>query len=178
MQASSFKFESLLPANDYKVRIKVKNLVGESAYTDYVQARTGIEPTRPGLLSFDATTRTTIDLSWLLLTGADTGGSDENPLEITHYHLYLDDGLSGAFSLHDTVDGTTSTYTVDHLKSGLTYRFQLQAENSIQLLSAMSTVQTMSAGTLPSAPGGPQLIVQSNKQIHFQWSEPFDNGGA
>jgi hypothetical protein len=112
VQASTFKFESLLPANDYKVRIKVKNLVGESDYTDYVQARTGIEPTRPGLLTFVATTRTTIDLSWLLLTGADTGGSDENPLEITHYHLYIDDGLNGPFSLHDTVDGTTSTYTV------------------------------------------------------------------
>lgn len=36
----------------------------------------------------------------------------------------------------------------------------------------------MSAGTLPSAPGTPQLVVQSSKQIHFTWSEPFDNGGA
>ena len=46
VQASSFKFESLLSATEYKVRMKVTNLIGESGWTpDYVYAMTGIEPT-------------------------------------------------------------------------------------------------------------------------------------
>ena len=51
-------------------------------------ATTGINPSRPGLLKFDATTRTTISLSWLSIIGADTGGSDTQPLTITNYYLY------------------------------------------------------------------------------------------
>jgi hypothetical protein len=160
------------------VRIKVNNLVGESDWTDYVEATTGIEPTRPGIMTFDATTRTTIDLSWTLLEGSDTGGSDDMPLEITYYHLYLDNGLNGTFKLHYSIEGTLSSKLVEYLRPGLTYRFKIQAENSIGLLSSFSTIQKMMAGTLPSAPGVPKLITQSSKQINFTWQEPFDNGGS
>ena len=67
MQATSYKFDNLDPATDYSVRIKVENLVGESDWSDSVNATTGIEPTRPGLLTFDASTRTTLQISWLQL---------------------------------------------------------------------------------------------------------------
>ena len=80
MQAKSFTFSGLDSATEYAVRIKVNNLVDESDWSDYSYATTGIEPSRPGLLSFDATTRTTISLSWSSLIGADTGGSDTYPL--------------------------------------------------------------------------------------------------
>ena len=80
VQAKSFTFSGLDSATEYAVRIKVNNLVDESDWSDYSFATTGIEPSRPGLLSFDATTRTTINLSWSSLVGADTGGSDTNPL--------------------------------------------------------------------------------------------------
>ena len=81
-------------------------------------------------------------------------------------------------NLRETLDGSISEYFVEYLKSGLTYRFRLQAENSIGLKSAMSTEQYMQAGTLPSAPSIPKIVKQSSEQIHFTWSEPFDNGGA
>ena len=80
MQAKSFTFSGLDSATEYAVRIKVNNLVDESDWSDYSFATTGIDPSRPGLLSFDSTTRTTINLSWSSLVGADTGGSDTNPL--------------------------------------------------------------------------------------------------
>ena len=123
------------PATDYSCRVKVNNLVGESDWSDYTTARTGIEPTRPGILTFDATTRTTIDISWTKLTGADTGGSDSKPLEIEFYHLYADDGMNGVFNLLNSIDGAQSVFTIEHLRPGLTYRFKYQAENSIGLLS-------------------------------------------
>lgn len=56
--------------------MKVNNLVDESDWTDQVVARTGILPTRPGILTFDGTTRTTIDMSFSELVGSDTGGTD------------------------------------------------------------------------------------------------------
>lgn len=117
--------------------------MGESDWSDSVPATTGIEPSRPGLLTFVASTRTTLDLRWELLQGADTGGSDERPLVITYYYLYTDDGLGGQMALRATLDGATSEYSIEYLKSGLTYRFRLQAENSIGLKSAMSTEQYM-----------------------------------
>ena len=46
-------------------------------------------------------------------------------------------------ALRATLDGATSEYLIEYLKSGLTYRFRLQAENSIGLKSAMSTEQYM-----------------------------------
>jgi len=108
VQASDYKFEDLVPATDYECRIKVNNLVGESDWSDWVPATTGIEPTRPGILSFDATTRTTISLSWTQIVGAETGGSELNEVEITYYHLMIDDGLGGDFRLHSSIPGTDS----------------------------------------------------------------------
>ena len=178
VQASSFRFEGLIPATDYQVRMKVSSLIGDSEWTDYVQARTGIVSTRPGLFTFDATTRTTIDLSFPALTGSDTGGSDAYPLEIIYYHLYMDNGMGGDFTLLTSLDGATTSYTVQYLVPNMMYRFKNQAENSIGLLSALSTEQEMMAGTLPSAPGTPTLILQSNEEIYFSWNEAFDNGGS
>jgi len=107
MQATSYKFINLKSAYDYKVRIKVKNLIGDSVWSDYVPATTGIEPTRPGLLTFDSTTRTTMDLTWQALQGADTGASDDSPLTILFYHLYKDDGHAGEFSLTESISGSS-----------------------------------------------------------------------
>jgi hypothetical protein len=82
VQANSYTFSGLNSATTYAVRIRVNNLVDVSDWSDYSYATTGIDPSRPGLLSFDATTRTTISLSWQSLVGADTGGSDSQPLQI------------------------------------------------------------------------------------------------
>jgi hypothetical protein len=89
--------------------MKVNTLVFESDWTDYVTAKTGIEPTRPGLYTFVATTRTTINLTWLPLVGADTGGTDSNPLTITYYHLYMDDGKGGEIIKIASQEGSLTT---------------------------------------------------------------------
>ena len=114
----------MTPATDYEVRVKVNNLIGESEWTDFVQARTGIVSTRPGLFTFVATTRTTIDLSFNALMGQDTGGSDSNPLEIINYHIYMDNGMGGDYELLASLDGATTSYTVQYLVPGLTYHFK------------------------------------------------------
>lgn len=158
IQAAQLKIDNLVPATEYEVRIRTSNLVGFSDWSESVKATTGIRPSRPGILSFDATTRTTLSLSWTQLVGADTGGSDESPLSINYYHLYVDDGLGGEFRLHDSISGSESSFTVENLKVNLQYRLHMRAENSIGLVSATSTEQTMQVGSLPTAPGAPRLV--------------------
>ena len=158
--------------------MKVRNLIDTSEWTDKATARTGIRPARPGILTFDSTTRTTITFSFNPLLGADTGGTDTEPLEITHYHVYMDNGLGGEFTLLTSLPGSVTTYTVPFLVPSLVYRFKYQAENSIRLLSLFSTEQSMPAGHLPSAPGAPILMSHSNEMIYFSWSLSFDNGGS
>jgi len=156
VQALMHKFESLISATEYKVRMKVTNLLGDSDWTDYVQAMTGIEPTRPGILTFTASTRTTLDLSWIAIVGQDTGGTSANPLLITSQFIYMDDGLEGDFQLLATIPGTDAPqYTVQYMSPGRTYRFKIKVENQIGLQSDYSTVQFMRAGQLPSIPGAP-----------------------
>ena len=118
-----YHFTELKPAADYAVRIKVRNLVHESVWTDKITARTGIVPARPGLLTFDSTTRTTVSLSFAALIGDDTGGTDAAPLEITAYHIYIDNGQGGSFSSLVTLPGAETSYTVPFLVPNLVYRF-------------------------------------------------------
>jgi len=88
----------LLSATEYEVRMKVSNLIGDSVWTsESVKAMTGIEPTRPGIITFTDSTRTTLDFTWVAIVGQDTGGSSANPLTIIYYHLYMDDGQEGDF---------------------------------------------------------------------------------
>jgi hypothetical protein len=176
IQASTFKFSALTPATEYAVRIKVNNLVGESDWSDSVLTTTGIEPSRPGLLSFDASTRSTLQLSWQQLEGADTGGSDSNPLVIDYYQLYINAGEG--YYLHTSIAGSESSLLLINLKAGINYKFKVQTENNLELLSSFSPEQYMVSGQLPTAPGQPMLMEQSSTKITFSWKAPFDNGGT
>lgn len=81
-------------------------------------------------------------------------------------------------NLIHSIDGNSNNYLVKSLRAGYTYRFRLQAENSLSLVSSYSTEQRMIAGTLPTAPSIPTIIDQSSSKITFSWVEPFDNGGT
>jgi len=135
-----------------------------------------VEPTRPGLITFLAATRNSLSVQWDPLLGEDTGGTLANPIGITAYELYMDNGFNGDFELVTSQVGTT--YTINYLTPGLLYRFRLRATNLIGYNSAFSTVQSMMCGTTPSSPGSPILVSQSSSLIHFYWTEPFDNGGT
>jgi len=129
IQASSHKFNSLTPGIEYKLRIKVNNLVGDSPYSALASATPGIEPTSPGLLTFTASTRTTLDLKWSALVGEDTGGTTANPIAIYKYHIEMDDGHSGAFKQITSTDGSIAlpTYQVTNMSPGLYYKFRTRA---------------------------------------------------
>lgn len=126
VQANSKMLLNLESGFEYTIKVRVNNLVGDSPWSDEITVYPGIEPTRPGLLSFDSTTRITLTLSWLHLAGEDTGGTSANPLVITAYEIYMDNGLGGDFTLISS-DESISSYTVPYMVPGLSYRFKLRA---------------------------------------------------
>ncbi len=127
--AYTYTFTSLTPGYQYQIRIKSTNLVGDSEFTSYIVTYAGTEPTSPGIITFTGSTRNSLDLQWSALTSDDTGGTALNPISITSYNLYMDNGYNGDFELLTSVSGTS--HTVQYLIPGLMYRFKLQALNAI-----------------------------------------------
>lgn len=70
-----------------------------------------------------------MDLSWTHLTGDDTGGTTLNPIVISNYDLFMDNGYNGDFELVDQIVG--NSYSVSYMTPGLLYRFKLRANNAI-----------------------------------------------
>lgn len=88
-QATTYTFTPLIPGREYQYRIQATNLIGSSPWSDRtVGLYPGVEPTRPGVITFTATTRTTITFTFAGLSGAeDTGGTTANPLTVV-YNIY------------------------------------------------------------------------------------------
>ena len=144
-QATAHAFDSLIPGQAYTFRIKATNLVGDSEWSDSTQPLyPGVEPTRPGLITFTSTTRTTITFTFSELTGQDTGGTEANPIPLT-YHIYISkDGGTSYGLLISTTDALAKT--ASYLSPGLMHYFKYQAENDIGLLSELSTAYEMMPG--------------------------------
>jgi len=108
--AFDYTFTGLTPGHHYTMKIKARNLVGDSDWSQPMFAYSGIEPTRPDLITFVSSTRNTLQLSWPSLIGDDTGGNGVNPITITAYDLYMDNGYNGDFKL--IYSGATPGYFV------------------------------------------------------------------
>jgi hypothetical protein len=66
-----------------------------------------------------------LQLSWQQLEGADTGGSDDNPLVIDFYHLYINAGEG--YYLQESIEGSESSFLLENLRAGINYKFKVQA---------------------------------------------------
>lgn len=176
-QAKSFIFEGLVPGYSYTFKIKAANLVGESDWSEITEVfYPGVEPTRPGSITFTATTRTTISYIFSALVGQDTGGTDAEPIPIT-YRVYMSRQEAENFRLI-AEPLLAEEQTAEFLSPGEWHYFKFQAVNSFGLQSELSSVYKTMPGTVPSAPANsPQLISQSPIRIVFRVPEPADSGG-
>jgi len=173
----SFLVSGLTPGKEYEFNMKSVNAFGQSDYSaSPLTAYPGVVPTSPAPVVFSSVSRTSITISWTLLTNEDTGGTSAEPIPITSYNLYSKNaaGSSGYFLLASL---TGSTYVVTHLPPGVLYDFRISAVNVIGE-SAISTSSQMMAGAAPSSPGKPSVVVRYPTVVRISWSEPFDNGGT
>lgn len=155
---NSHTVTGLTPGKYYRFRLIAENLVGQSFWSaNSTDIPAGVEPTRPGVITFSNTTRTTISYSVQPLIGQDTGGTDASPIT-TVYHVFVSRNAGADFEPLATVaDG--SVQLAERLTPGLLYWFRYQAENEIGLRSDFSVNYTMMPGKIPSAPAGPPQLL-------------------
>lgn len=115
---------ALVPGRLYLMNIKCSNKIGSSEWlVQPISVYPGVLPTRPPVATFPSVTRNTITLTWNPIIGQDTGGTSAQPITVTQYNIFIDDGYGGNFNYLDST--SSSTYTAQNLKSGLPYRFVL-----------------------------------------------------
>jgi hypothetical protein len=121
---NSYLTTALIPGRLYEINIKCRNKIGDSEWLlEPIQAYPGVLPTSPPPVTFPSVTRNSITLTWSVVTGQDTGGTTLQPITVTNYLVFMDNGFGGSFT---QVGSTTSnTFTMNLLKSGLPYKFKI-----------------------------------------------------
>ena len=122
-EARSHTFSTLQPGHAFSFRIRATTLVGESDWSDPTEPLyPGVEPTRPGAITFTTTTRTSITYEFTALAGQDTGGTDALPLAVT-YHIFMSTEPGRGFS-RIASSPTATALTAAFLGPGVTYYFK------------------------------------------------------
>ena len=173
---NSYIINGLTPGQAYRIYVRSHTAFGDSDFTaSALYAYPGVVPTTPTAVTFSSVTRNSITVSWTALSNEDTGGTNSNSISISSYNLYMTSTYGGNYSLVGSTSSTT--YTVNHLNPGVMYQFKLSATN-LRGESMLSSPSEMTPGVAPSSPGKPTVTVIFPTQVHIEWTEPFDSGGA
>lgn len=96
---------------------------------------------------------------------------------LTHYQLYMDDGLFGNFTLVNTEPTTIRQMTLSDLTKGKAYRFKVTAFN-YNGAGEFSDPYLFNSCASPSHLSAPTLKSTTDSTLTLEWSEPQDNGGC
>ena len=181
--ALHYRHESLILGHAYQYQVKSSNFLGFGAYTTALAATPKRIPGKPATGVANDITQTTASVIYITYSIVrDNGGSD-----ITHYNIYIDDGLGGAYSAAINNNLLLSFNTgMLSLISGRTYRFKYSATNSEGdgptsdetsiLMAAKPGVPTSILRVVSSA--GTSTDTPNAGDIKIQWNPPSDNGGT
>lgn len=127
---NSYLTTSLIPGRLYQINIKCVNNIGSSDWLlSPINVYPGVIPISPEPVTFPSVTRNSITLTWNNVVGQDTGGTNLQPISVTSYLVFMDNGFGGAFT---QVGSTASnSFTMTLLKSGLPYNFKIQTQTII-----------------------------------------------
>lgn len=112
-------------------------------------------PAAPSNLSVDATTETSIDLSW-----TDNSNNEDG------FRIYRGTS-SGALSQIDTVGANSTTYTDTGLSGGTTYFYRVEAYNSV----GSNSTSEVDGTTVLSAPSNLSIDAQNGDQFDLSWTD-------
>ncbi|KAI8476074.1 MAG: fibronectin type III [Monoraphidium minutum] len=165
----SYKIVRLAPGTRYTFHIMAFNQLGPSpwslcsAFT--TQASVPAAPEPPLQVSSSADS---VSLRW--------AAPPDNGDPISGYTLEVDDGAGGEFRL--AYSGPDTAATVSRLKSGLPYRFRLQAENTEGRSFWSTPAAATTAATAPSIPVGLAVMGVSQTSVTLAWQPPASSGGS
>lgn len=169
-KATSYNVSSLTTGTTYFWKIKAFNEVGISALSTGAGFLAGSVPTAPQSITLVSQSQIQIKFSW-------SAPTSDGGIALTEYRIYWDNATNGVTytNLGTTATGTLLYTKSSGLTSGATYKFYVTAKNSIGE-SAQSTILTVIAASVPSAPAGLYVITQSSTEITIGWVAP-SNGG-
>jgi outer membrane protein assembly factor BamB/fibronectin type 3 domain-containing protein len=149
----------------YYYQITANNTLGESAKSNEASAIPGKIPSAPYNLTASPS-NSQITLTW-------NAPYDDGGLNIIGYSIYKGT-ISGTEKLF-TKTGDITTYEDSDVVNGITYYYQITANNTLGE-SAKSNEAIAISGEIPSAPYN-LTASPSNSQITLTWNAPIDNGG-
>jgi hypothetical protein len=113
------------------------------------------------------TTATKIGLVWS--AGMSNGGKT-----IINYRVSFDQGIGTYVVLQTGI--TVTSYTALTLTHGTTYKFKVQARNSVGF-SAYSSEVSILAAQVPNQPLTPQTLI-IDETVVVSWKSPYNGGSA
>ena len=144
----------------YYYRISAVNDWGESALSAVVNATTdGIAPSNPTNLTATAASATGIDLTWT--------ASVNDPVR---YYIYESLTTGSGFTLIDSVDHPTTSYTASGLANSTTYFYKVSAGNDWGESGQSGEASATTNGVAPPTPGGFAATTISASQIDLSWT--------
>ncbi len=123
-------------------------------------------PTAPSNLTSTNQTFNSISLSW--------GASTDN-VGVTGYDIYQGNTFVGS------VNGTTTTFTVNNLTINTSYSFTVKAKDAANNISGASnqlTISTLADTQAPSIPANLISPNQTNTSVSLSWTASTDNIGV
>jgi len=149
--------DSGLTANTtYYYKVSASNSAGESALSSPVSAKTESIPSTPTGVTAEATSSSSITVSWSSVTGA------------TGYKVYRSTSSSGTYS--KAGDATTTSYTDTGLTANTTYYYKVSASNSAGESSQSSSVSAKTSVSIPATPSSVSATAESSSSIKVSWS--------
>ena len=161
--STSYTDNELQPNTAYSYRVRAKNAVGNSGYTNTATATTNNTlPNAPSALSASASSASVIQLAW-------TDNSDNE----TSFRIERKTG-SGAFSEIGTVNANSTRYTDNGLQPNTAYSYRVRAKNAVGNSGYTNTATATTNNTKPNAPSALSASVSSSSVIRLTWA---DNSG-
>ena len=158
----------------YRFRHEAINIIGSSDSSNVLTvAFADVPDVSTQSPTLTAVSKTSVRADWLEATSTGATAGD-----ILGYLLYMDDGLSGSYSLvfNGSNIATVQTFLVSSLVTGYEYDFKYKAVNSVGQ-SAYSMVNSVYACIDPSSMDAPTAGTITDSEMTINWLAPTDNGG-
>lgn len=165
----SVVLKKLLPGVRYSVRVKAINCIGESPFSPVATYTTQASvPSTPYPPTVSSSGQDSVVLRWAPVSG--------NGAEVSGYQVMMDDGQGGEFNfIGHTLE---PQFSVAGLRSGLSYRFRVQAENSEGRSQWSAPCVAQTAATPPMAPPPPARSSATHSSASIIWRQPEYDGGS
>lgn len=158
--ATTYPNTGLTPNQRYLYRLRAKNAVGVSAYSNVAEATTpDVPPAAPARLTATPTTPSQVVLTWVDLSTNESG-----------FQLERGSSATGTFTKLADLPATTTTYTDNGLADATAYCYRVRALNAAGASAYTEAVCVTTPLAPPAEPGGLTAQVQDYDQIRLAWA--------